>query len=82
MRILCTVRHSKCNISNSNDSHSNDKKKLYETTIENSLITCTSTDTLFTIGLIHVIKIVFEKHKMNELYTHIMFFLTVVKVHV
>lgn len=82
MRILCTVRHSKCNILNSNDSHSNDKKKkkLYETKIENSLIT--STDTLFTIGLTHVIKIVFEKHKMNELYTHIMFFLTVVKVHV
>lgn len=80
MRILCTVRHSKCNILNSNDSHSNDKKKLYKTKIENSLIT--STDTLFTIGLTHVIKIVFEKHKMNELYTHIMFFLTVVKVHV
>lgn len=80
MRILCTVRHSKCNILNSNDSHSDDKKKLYETKIENSLIT--STDTLFTIGLTHVIKIVFEKHKMNELYTHIMFFLTVVKVHV
>lgn len=26
MRTLCTVRHSKCNILNSNDSHGNDKK--------------------------------------------------------
>lgn len=74
MRILCTVRHSKCNISNSNDSHSNDKKKLYETKIENSLITCTSTDTLFTIGLIHVIKIVFEKNERVKLLTHTLYF--------
>lgn len=82
MRILCTVRHSKCNILNSNDSHSNDKKKNCTKQKSKTVLLQVQILDLFTIGLTHVIKIVFEKHKMNELDTHIMFFLTVVKVHV
>lgn len=56
------------------------KKKLYEIKIENSFII--SIDILFIIGFIYVIKIVFEKYKMNELYIYIMFFFIVVKVYV
>lgn len=48
--------------------------------IESSFII--SIDILFIIGFIYVIKIVFEKYKMNELYIYIMFFFIVVKVYV